>query len=150
MATKGKTEKELWTALEELDDDLLDLNVPEVLLDEELTALGVDPAALAKRANEFIAKAREDERLSWQARAQERRAELEARVSKAGTKVPADMDRTAMLARLDQLRASHPNVGSAIKMAARKRKPEESTDDELRNLLEEMEALRAIEGNDPE
>lgn len=150
MATKGKTDKELWMALEDLDDDLLDFDLPEALVDEELKAMGVDPSALAKRGSEFVAKATEDERLSWQARAQVRRAQLHARASKAATRVPAGMNRKAMLARLEELRATDPNLGTAIKMAARKRKPEESTDDELRALLEEMEALRAIEGNEPE
>jgi hypothetical protein len=150
MATKGKTDKELWKVLEGLDDDLLDLDLPEALVDEELSALGIDPVALANRASEFIAEAKEDNRLSWQVRAQERRAQLQARVSKTASRIRANMDRKAMLARMDELRAADSNVGSAIKMAARKRKEEESTDDELRVLLEQMEDLRAIEGEDPE
>lgn len=147
MATKGKTEKELWQALEGLDDDLLDLDLPEAVVDGELKALGVDPAALAKRGQEFVAVVKDEERLSWQVRAKESRARLEALAAESRAKVPADMGRQAMLLRLDELRRTDPTVGTAIKMAARKRKPEESTDDELRALLEEMEALRAIEGS---
>jgi hypothetical protein len=150
MTTKGKTDSELWTALEGLDDDLLDLDLPEELVDEELTAMGIDPTALARKGSEFVAKAKEDERLSWQVQAEERRAQLAARAAKGATQVTADMNRDAVLARLDELRATDPKVGTAIKMAARKRRPEESSDDELRALLEEMEALRAIEGTDPE
>lgn len=150
MATKGKTEKELWSALEGLDDDLLDLHLPEAVLDEELKAMGIDPSLLAKRGREFVTKAKEEERLSWQKRAQERRSQLQARASKAAEIRPAAMDRRAILARLDELRATDPNVGTAIRMAARKRRPEESTDDELKALLDEMEALRAIEGNSKE
>ena len=150
MATKGKTDKELWAALEGLDDDLLDVDLPEGAVNDALKAIGVDPGALAKRASEFVARAQDEDRLAWQARAQERRAQLQARASKAASRVPANMDRQAILARLDELRAHDTAVGSAIKMAARKRKPEESTDDELKALLEEMEALRAIQGGDPE
>jgi hypothetical protein len=150
MATKGKTDKELWSALEGLDDDLLDLDLPEAIVNEELNAIGVDPASLAKRASEFVAKAMVDERLSWQAEAQKRRAQLQGLAARARSRVPAEMDREAMLARLDELRAADPNVGTAIQMAARKRKPEESTVEELRALLEEMEALREIESGDPE
>lgn len=150
MATKGKTDKELWKALEGLDDDLLNVDLPDGAVDDELKAIGVDPAALARRASEFVEKAKEDERLSWQVRARQRQAQLQARASKAKSRVPADMARTAILARLDELRAVDPEVGTAIKMAARKRKPEESTDDELRALLEEMEALREMEGGEPE
>lgn len=147
MATKGKTEKELWQALEGLDDDLLDPDLPESVVDDDLRVLGVDPLALAKRASEFVAVAKEEERLSWQGRAQQRRARLEALAAGSKAKVPSGMARQAILLRLDELRSTDPNVGTAIKMAARKRKPEESTDDELRALLEEMEALRAIEGS---
>lgn len=149
MVTKGKTDKELWRSLEELDDDLLDFDLPEAVVDEQLTAIGVDPSALAIRGGAFVAKTKEDERLSWQQRAQDRRVELQARASSAA-RVPADMDRPAVLARLEELRTLDPNLGTAIRMAARKRKPEESTDEELRALLEEMEALRAIEGNESE
>lgn len=146
MATQGKTERELWQTLEGFDDDLLDPDLPEALVDEELTALGVDPSVLAKRAAEFVVRAKEEERLSWQVRAEQNRARLESLATEAKTRVPSDMGRQAMLHRLDELRKAEPTLGTAIKMAAHKRKPEESTDDELRALLEQMEALRAIEG----
>lgn len=148
MATKRMTDEELWAALTALDDDLLNPVYPEAAIDEELEKMGVDPTALALRGAEFVAKAKEDERLSWQARAQERKVRLQAIASQATSKLPALMGRAAILAKLDQLRTADPNVGTAVTMAARKRKPEESTDEELRTLLEEMEALRAIEGQD--
>lgn len=150
MATNGKTERELWSALEGLDDDLLDLNLPDAVVDEELKALGIDPAVLARRGREFVAKAKEEERLSWQKHAQVRLTQLQARASKGGGGRLVAMDRKAILARLDELRANDPNVGTAIKVAARKRKPEESTDEELRALLDEMETLRALESNGEE
>lgn len=145
MAAKDRSEKELWKTLDSLDDDLLNPGLPEAVLDEELKEMGMDPLSLAKRGAEFVAKLKEEERLSWQARARVRRAELQARASRAAPPVPANMNRGAVLARLDELRTADPNVGAAIKMAARKRKPEQSTDEELRALLEEMEALRSIE-----
>ncbi len=150
MATTDKSDQELWNGLGSLDDDLLDLDLPDEVVDDELRAIGVDPTALAERGVQFVAKVREEERLSWQAQARARRAALETRASKAIGRVPADMDRVGILARLDELRAADSRVGAAIKMAARKRKPEQSTDDELRTLLEEMEALRAIESDEPE
>lgn len=150
MAPKSKTDSELWVALGDLDDDLLKPDLPEALVDEELKAIGIDPTALAKKGAEFVAQAKDEERLSWLALAQERRDQLQQRASRGASRVPRNLDRNALLARLDELRALDPNVGTAIKIAARKRKPEESTDDELRALLEEMEALRAIEDSDPE
>lgn len=145
MGTKGKTDRELWDALRGLDDDLLDPALPESVVDEELKAMGIDPTALAKRGSEFVTKAKEEERLSWQAAAREERVRLQSLASKSMTKAPKVVGREAILARLEELRATDPNVGPAIKMAARKRKPEESTEDELRALLEEMEALRSID-----
>lgn len=143
--TRSKSEKELWDALQALDDDLLNPNLSEELLDQELKASGVDAIALSNRGREFIATAKGEERLSWQLRAQERRDRLAATVERTRATVSSDMDRTAILARLEVLRVGNPAVGTAINMAARKRKPEESTDEELKALLEEMEALRAIE-----
>ena len=148
MATNGKNEKELWTALDRLDDDLLDVDLPSEVLVEELKSLGLDASALAKRGIDFVERTKEEQRLAWQTRAKERRAELETRASQAT--VATDMDRAAILKRLEELRATDPVVGTAIKMAARKRRAEESTDDELRSLLEQMEALRAMEGKGSE
>lgn len=150
MAKSGKTDPELWNALQGLDDDLLDFSLPEALVDEELKKIGIDPDDLAKRGGAFIVQVREEERLSWQKRAHERRSQLHSRASRVQTRVPAEMGRADLLTRLEELRATDPSIGSAIMMAARKRKPEESSDDELRGLVAEMEALRAIEGDEPE
>lgn len=150
MATNGNSDEKLWRALVGLDDDLLDPALPEAIVDEELRAMGVDPARLAKRGSAFVAKAKEAERLSWQTHARDRRTKLQERAAKAAASASTDLDRMGILARLNDLRDADPNVGTAIRMAARKRKPEESTDDELRALLAEMEALRAIEGNSSE
>jgi hypothetical protein len=148
MATKGKTDSELWAALEGLDDDLLDVGVSEQAIDDQLKSLGVDPSALGRRGAEFVTQAKDQERLAWQGEARARQAELRRRASGFKTEVPRGMTREAVLARLEELRTATPELGTAIRMAARKRKPEESSDDELRTLLEEMEALRAIEKED--
>lgn len=148
MQTKGKTDRELWAALQGLDDDLLDPSLPETVVDAELRALGVDPKALADRAVQFVAKAKEEERLAWQTRAREQKDRLEALASHSVSSLPALMSRQQVLDRLDELRRADAEVGPAIKMAARKRKPEQSTDEELRTLLEEMEALRSISMKD--
>jgi hypothetical protein len=147
MSSKGKPDRELWVALQALDNDILDPEFPTALVEEELKGLGIDPAALAKRGRDFVSKVTEEERLSWQAHARAQRAELEARASKA-VLVPPDLSRTAILARLEELRSADSTVGVAIRMAARKRKPEQSSDEELRSLLAEMEALRSMEGNE--
>ena len=150
MAANCRTEEDLWDTLRGLDDDLLDVSLPESAVDAELKALGIDPVALATKGSEFVARAKEEERLSWQARAREERATLQRLAANSTTRVLPNTPRKEILARLEALRMNDANVGPAIKMAARKRKPEESTDEELRALLEEMEALRSIEDNDEE
>ena len=148
MPQKAKSDVELWKALDALDDDLLDLRVSESIVDEQLKTLEIDPTELAKRALEFVTAVKERERLSWQRRAEQRRAELEKRT--ATTTLPRGMSRQELMDRLEELRSAGSRVGTAIRIAARKRKPEESSDDELRLLIEEMEALRAIERGDLE
>ena len=146
MASKAKTDTKLWEALSCLDDDLLNPSVPDAAIDDELEALGIDAKGLAERSAASVERLLEKRRLSWQTTASQRRAKMERRA--AGVEVSARMDRASILARLDELRAADARLGTAIKMAARKRKPEESTDDELRALLREMEVLRALEEDD--
>lgn len=149
--TKGRNDPELWSALLGLHDDLLDPAVPEEMIDAELKSLGIDPAAFAKRICQTVDETKEQGRLSWQARAQKQKADLEARISRSASASSTKlMGRDELLARLNELRNGDPSVGGAIQMAARKRKPEESTEQELRVLVAEMEALRAIAEDDSE
>lgn len=148
MSPKAKTDTELWCALEGLDDDLLDPALPTDIVADELRKLGLDPVALAKMGSGVVAQLQEQERLSWRAKALEKRARLEGRGARVT--VPAGMSKAAMLARLEELRSSHPRMGTAVVAAFRKRKPEESTDEELRGLLEDMELLRSIEDDEEE
>lgn len=143
MARADKTDTSLWQTLCGLDDDLLDPRCPEAVIDAELDALGVDAEGFAKRTAEYAARLQEKRRLSWQVAARQKQAEMLRRVARVH--VTAQRDRASILARLEELRSADRGLGMAIRMAARKRKPEESTDDELRALLNEMEALRALE-----
>lgn len=146
MATTSKTEKELWDALQHLDDIFLEPNVPDDVIDAELRAEGIDPQALAKRGLQFIEKLKEEERLSWRKPAEQRRQRMEAVAAKV--EVPRNIDSRTVEARLDELRRTDPTVGTAIKMAAHKRKAEESSANDKRTLLEDAEILRAIEEED--
>lgn len=148
MPQKPKTDGEIWQSLTDLDDDLLDPHFPEGAVDDELRELGIDPVALAKRGAEVAATLREQERLSWQTRARERGARMGAIA--AGVVAAVERSRSEILKRLDELRSANSSSGHAVAAAFRKRRPEESSDDELRALLEDMEALRAIEDKDGE
>lgn len=146
MPQKTKTDGELWKSLTDLDDDLLDPNYPEAAVDDELRELGIDPVVLAKRGADIATNLREEERLSWQTRARERGARMAAIASRVVAAV--DLGRAEILKRLDELRST--GSGPSIAAAFRKRRPEESSDDELRALLEDMEALRAIDDKERE
>lgn len=142
MATKKpKSQAELLESLHGLDDDLLDPDLPEALVDAELVSRGVDPAALATRVLGRV-HAGHEAAPAWQKEARQKLVALEARA--AAVRPVVALDRTAILARLEELRGLDAELGASIRLAARKRKPEESTDDELRLLLEEMERLHAL------
>ena len=87
---KKKTEKELLLALQKLDEDLLDPSLHEDAVDAELKAIGLDPATVAKRGAAFVFSLQEQKRLSWKEKAQQRRAQMEARAATAS--IPQDMD----------------------------------------------------------
>jgi hypothetical protein len=148
MASKGTTDAELWEALEGLDDDFVDANFPEAEADARLVALGLDPLELNTSGEAFVARVREQERLAWMDVARRNRDRLEAGASKVSR--VQTMTKGEILARLDELRKADPEVDTVIVLAARKRKAEESTVEELQALLEDVETLRAIERGDEE
>ena len=141
---KERTEAELWKALQEIDDPL-DAQVPSASVDAQLRAAGVDPDALGKEGASLAAKLQESHRLSWQKAAVRKKDAFEGlgqfKVDLAG------MSQPEVLERLNALR-SDPRFGPQIMTAFRKRKPEESTLDELKALLEDVEALRSLGPDD--
>lgn len=143
---KSDGDKLLWAALERLDDDLLDPDMPDEEVEVDLLQMGLNPKTLAQKGRQLGRALSEKKRLAWQDAARAKQRSLQQRADLAPQ--IGDMSRQQMLARLDELRAEDPAVGTAIKAAARKRKPEESSDQDLRSLLEDMEALRAIEKDD--
>lgn len=144
---KGRTEREAWLALQQFDDDLLDMDCPPEEIEAILGAAGVDSSALGDRMVQHVAEVRERKRLAWQRSAAEKKARLEFR--SVVTAIPAGLTKAELLARLDELRGRNAKGAALVTLAAHKRKPEESTEDELRTLLEEMErALALSQGND--
>jgi hypothetical protein len=142
MSPKDRTDAELWQALEALGDDPLDAAVSREVLDGALRNAGVDPQALRTRGAEFVSKLREQHRLAWQDQARRRRDSMRQRTTKVV--VPPGTPRSEILGRLDDLRRN-PKYGAPIMTAFHKRKPEESSDDDLRMLLEDVEELRALQ-----
>lgn len=115
------------------------------LVDRAVREGGADPEAVRARGTVFVAQLKEQQRLAWQDEARRRRDAMRERASKVA--VPPGMTRDQMLRRLNELRGN-PRFGAPILTAFRKRKPEESSDEDLRALLEDIEGLRALQDDD--
>jgi hypothetical protein len=128
-----------------LDDELERIaTISDADLDAEVRALGGDPTGIRNRGAAFalgeIARIEKREKSQKQATERLTRA-LEAR-DKA-PKTPA-LPRAELLARIE-LAMKRPNFAQPMKMAFKKRKREEASDEELRSLLDAIAELEAIE-----
>jgi hypothetical protein len=126
-----------------------DANLAEVAalspeaLDASIRANGGDPDAIAARGVQLVQELLERrQRLDWQAKA---RANMEDALAKMATapKTPK-LPRGELLKKIDAARTDA-RFKAPIAAAFRKRTADESTDDELRRLLDEIEMLRTLE-----
>jgi hypothetical protein len=112
-------------------------------VDAAIRANGGDPEAIgargAKLAEELLARRK---RLRWQAKAHGDMTGALVKMS-AAPRTPR-LPRPELLARIEAARGDARFRG-AIAASFRKRTAEESTDDELRGLLDEIEMLRKLE-----
>jgi hypothetical protein len=143
MATTKRSPRETWEAIEKQAreaeiDAFLALKTEEV--EARLRAAGEDPdalraegAALAKRLSADRA------RLAWQVVAAEGLAREQAKIDAQAGRF-AHLSRADLEARLTAARKS-PRLQQPVAVMFRNRKPEEASDDELRAILEEIEAL---------
>ncbi len=141
--SKPRTDRETLAEFEAaMADDLLSSEMSEAYLDQVLAAAGADPAAVSKRGAALAADLLERRRLGWQdsaARRIAREADIVARRMKEFVDVPVkEVRRLLDAARTD------PTAGGVVAAAFHKRKPEDASPEELRNLLAEIEALREI------
>ena len=116
-------------------------------VDAELRAGGIDPVALRAEGDALGAKlAAQRERLAWKEPAAEelaRARKIVRDVQSRRTRLP----RAEMLARLTAAKSDSRFSGQLAAMF-RKRTAEESTDDELAQLLEEIEILAELDPKD--
>jgi hypothetical protein len=141
------SDDELFNALLDLGDDVLDPAIPDDQLDEMVRAEGGDPDEIAKEALGTVATERERQRLAWQVRARENRARLERKVTK-GRVGRGAMSTEELLAEIEALKTD-PKLAQPIALAARKRRPGEEPDaDELRMLLADLDEVRAMTKDD--
>jgi hypothetical protein len=145
MPARKRTPEEQWKALEaQAHEDEMDriLALSEADLDRELADAGLDPAAVGDDAAALAERMlRRREGQEWQAEAARKLARVQARFdAKAGA--PRErLPRPELLARIERARAAGAAHGGRVSVMFRNRKPEEASDDELAELLEEIEAL---------
>ena len=139
-----RTPKETWDAIRrqaESDEIERFLAKSPAEVDASLRARGHDPAAVRAEGEAFVKKLRADrgDRLAWQVEAAEglakEQARFEARVPKY-----AGLSHAQLVARLTAARTS-PRFAQPVAVMFRNRKPEEATEEELRAILEEIDAL---------
>ena len=143
---KKRSDEEVLDAIAQAEDDdaLAEIEaMTPAALDASIREGGGDPDAIAARGVRLVEELMERRRrLEWQAKA---RGNLEASLAKMAEapKTPK-LPRHELLARITAAR-SDARWKAPIAAAFRKRTAEESTDDELRRLLDEIEMLRTLE-----
>lgn len=138
---KPRTDAELWAKL--TDDAELDavLEMPSADVDAELRVAGGDPDAIGSRGAALAARLLADHDVDWRERAAKRRDDMKARAGDWPdfTKMP----RPELVRRLAVARADS-RFGASVVTAFRKRKEEEASDDELREILEDIEVTARL------
>jgi hypothetical protein len=144
-----RTPKETWDAIRrQAEQDEIDrfLAKTPAEVDASLRARGHDPAAVRAEGEAFVKKLRAEQagspRPAWQVEAAEglarEQARFEARVPKY-----AGLSRAQLVERLSAARTSS-RFAQPVAVMFRNRKPEEATEEELRAILEEIDALGEV------
>jgi hypothetical protein len=139
MPKKPHSDDEL---LARLDASLAEDVLTDVFTDADVAAAlreaGGDPDAIGRRGAELAKELLERRRLAWQEAARRKRD----RASGLFLSGPdfSRLPRSEMLRQLEQARRD-PRIGKPVNMLYHKRKPEDVSDEELRQLLGEVDAL---------
>ena len=118
------------------------MNAPLEEIESDLAKRGIDPARIAARARELAVSRAASKEPDWRARAREKLDAARAKIRRVAGDY-AKLTRDQLLERLEELRV-HPSLRSPVVAAFRKRDPEESSDEELREMLADMDSLVAI------
>jgi hypothetical protein len=146
-SSKRKTDRQVWDELT-ADAELERIkHLSRAELDAEIRAAGGDPDAIGRRGAALASKLLPERGLDWKARAKARAAETIKRVGEWPSF--AGLTRTELLARLQAARTDA-RFSAPVVAAFRKRTSDESSDDELRAILEEVEVLRRLKAPEGE
>lgn len=118
-------------------------HVSKAEVDQDLRDAGGDPDAIGKRGAALVQELLEKRRLQWQTEARAKQTEFASRVAERRSAPKPRRSRDQVLAAINAYRAD-PAMSNAVSFSFRKRKPEESTEDELAELLDELELLHEM------
>jgi hypothetical protein len=143
MTKRTRTPEETWDAIRrQAESDEIDrfLKMTRAEVDASLLAQGHDPAAVRAEGEAFVKKLRADQdRLAWQREAADGLAKEQARLAARPPKY-AGLPRRELLERVTAAR-TNPRFAQPVSVLFRNRKAEEASEEELRAILEEIDAL---------
>lgn len=137
---KQRTEAGLVDAIEDLDQDVLAETYSPDDVDAELKVAGADPKEVGVWGADLVKTLKKRRRLAWQADAQRVRDALQQKL--AGRPIVAALPRAELIARIEAAKKD-PRLQGSLAMAARNLAGEVS-DEELRQLVEDIEALALL------
>jgi hypothetical protein len=143
MSPTKRTPRETWKAIEALArQDEIDrfVALPSAEVDARLRAAGHDPTAIRAEGALLAKKLGADrDRLAWQVAAAEGLARAQADFARTTGKY-ASLSRDELRARVMAV-SKDARFAQPVSVAFRNRKAEEASEDELRAILEEIDAL---------
>ena len=146
MAAKKRTDEETWKAIlheAEAAETKRALEETPEEVDAGLRAAGMDPAKVRAKGAALAARLLEDrERLSWMVEAARARARENAR-AKAREARYGGLSREELLARVTAAR-NDPRLAQPVTFMFRNHKTEEATDEQLRGMLADVDALAEV------
>ena len=147
MGPKQRSEEELVRALGDgLDDDVLSDDYALAEVEKELKEAGADPDELGRWGAALAGDLKKKRRLAWQEEAKKTRDAMQAKLA-SRTPVAA-LPRAELIARIEAARRD-PRLQAPVAMAARNLAGDVS-DEELRQIVEDLEALALLAGGDGE
>ena len=148
MAAKKPSEDELvrWL-VDGLDDALLADDYPIAEVERELRQQGADPKAVGDWGEALVVDLARTRRHAWQVDAARTRDAMKAKLARRAT--VAAMPRADLLRRNDEAKRN-PRFAGQLSLAARVLDERGASDEALREILEDLEALTLIVEGDPQ
>jgi hypothetical protein len=126
--------------------DVLADDYPVEAVREEIRELGGDPSDISARGAAFARTLIDERRLGWRSAA---RAKMDRTPPRERSTIRNTLDRATLVARLDAIRTS-PAAGGIVSAAFRKKSRDESSDEELAALYDDIQELLALADEDEE